>query len=169
MDLQRMLKLAGIDTVVEAEVPVIKFNNGTPGNGVSHPAEGENLLTQEFEDDTAAFDVAKQGIDTEQAEKVVVPADVTSHLDKRIKELKASIEEYDNKGYNDTGAIYAGVKQNAIDALEKIKDHLSKGDSEEYKMAQVYYGTLMSPIRDLLPSQLINFLHSKLEAKKTEI
>lgn len=168
MDLQRLLKLAGVEAVVEAEVPVIKFSNGTPSNGFE-PAEGENLLTQEFNTDTMEVNVAKQGIDTEQEEKVEVPSDVSKWITKRVAEIKASMEEYDDKGYNDTGAIYAGVKGNAIEALEKFKEHLAKGDSEGYKMAQVYYGTLMSPIQDMLPSQLVKFLHSKQDPKKTEI
>lgn len=114
------------------------------------------LSTLEFNDDTMEFNKSKQGVDIEQATKVKTPADVMKHVNKRLKELKAAIEQYDEKGYDDKS-----VKGLAVECLEKIKAHLVAGTDEEFKMAQVYYGTLMSPIFDMFPTQLINFLHSK--------
>lgn len=152
------------EAMLEAEAPKVKnlFGDDEPANTL-------NMTKVEFSDDTVETNKVKQGVDTEQAEKVKVPTEVFSQIDKRLKELKASIEEYDEKGYNDTGAIYSGVKDVAVDALEKMKDHLSKGDSESYKEAQVYYSTLMSPIQDLLPSFLVRFLHDKTAKVKKKI
>jgi hypothetical protein len=109
-------------------------------------------------DDPASPEKDKKTLDdkTGAAEKhvsVSVPAQVTTQIEKRIQELKAAKEEYDAKGYNDTS-----VKQNAIDVLEKIKEHLALRDVEGLTQAQVLFGTLMSPVTDLLPAALVNFL-----------
>jgi hypothetical protein len=93
------------------------------------------------------------GIKQQREEKVKVPASVKSNVDRRIKELNDSIKKYDNKGYDDKS-----VKQQAIDCLNKIMDNLKSGDTEGLNAARNYYGTLMSPLTDLFPSQLINFL-----------
>lgn len=85
--------------------------------------------------------------------KVKVPSDIAKAITSRISELKAAIEEFDNKGYNDDS-----VKQNAIDALEQIASDLKQEDGKA--KATVFIGTLMSPIIDLLPPKLVKFLHS---------
>jgi hypothetical protein len=74
-------------------------------------------------------------------------------IDTRISELKTSINRYDNKGYND-----GGMKANAIECLEKIKEHLQRGDHEGFMAAQIFFTTLMSPIWDLIPAQVVNYL-----------
>jgi hypothetical protein len=142
-----------------SDLPKITF--GPDANG---PANELNLTQVEFNDDTMAANKVRFGRDVEDATKVAVPSDVMKHLDKRIAELKAAIEKYDEKGYDDKS-----VKSTAVDCLEKIKKHLEAGNVEEYRMAQVYYGTLMSPLMDMLPTQVINFLHSARETKKKEI
>ncbi len=85
--------------------------------------------------------------------KVKVPADVTSAISSRIAELKQSIAQYNEKGYND-----GGVKVNAIEALEQIAADLKLEDG--LTIANIFYGTLMSPITDLLPPKVVKFLHS---------
>ena len=95
----------------------------------------------------------RMGVDKERKEKVTIPADVKSSITKRISELKTSIEMYDKKGYNDHSQ-----KEKAIDCLEQILDNLSTNDLEGLKKAQIFFETLMSPITDLFPSKLVNWL-----------
>lgn len=95
----------------------------------------------------------RMGVDKERKEKVTIPADVKSSIAKRISELKTSIEMYDKKGYNDHSQ-----KEKAIDCLEQILDNLSTNDLEGLKKAQIFFETLMSPITDLFPSKLVNWL-----------
>lgn len=103
----------------------------------------------------------KTGEDTLQ-KSLEVPSEVTSQIDQRISELKSAQAEFDNKGYNDTS-----VKQNAIDFLEKVKEHLGKGDVEGFQQAQILFQTLMSPITDLLPAGLVLFLGTGANKKAT--
>jgi hypothetical protein len=90
----------------------------------------------------------------EKGKMVKVPADVTAAIKTRVSELKASIEEFDKKGYND-----GSVKQNGIDALEKVLDDLKQEDG--LLRASMYFATLMSPIQDLFPPKVVKFIHSK--------
>ena len=105
----------------------------------------------------AVDDMQQKGERTGQADRTgtpnKVPAEVMSAIDKRIKELKASIERYDHTGYNDKS-----VKQLSVDALGQIKKNLGRGDYEGFMEAQVFFGTLMSPIWDMLPAQVVNYL-----------
>jgi hypothetical protein len=82
-----------------------------------------------------------------------VPTEVMKAIKKRVDELKKSIERYDDKGYNDLS-----VKSNAIEALEQIRDNLSRGDHEGFMEAQMFFLTLMSPIWDMIPAQVVNYL-----------
>ncbi len=95
----------------------------------------------------------RMGVDKDRADKVEVPSDVRSAVSSRIAELKKSIEEYDDKGYNDISQ-----KEKCIECLEKTMEHLSKGDVEGLKQAQIYFATLMSPITEFFPAKLITFL-----------
>jgi hypothetical protein len=147
----------------DSEFPKIKFL------GDKGPANELTLTTVEFNDDKMEYNKVMTGADVEEKAKVKVPANVKAAITKRLKELKDSIETYNEKGYSDEGAIYQDPKHTAVDVLEKIQAHLNKGNVEEFKMAQVLYGTLDSPIFDLLPSQLVNFLHTGHEEKKKEI
>ena len=95
---------------------------------------------------------------TEQQEvDVQLPDSVKAAAKKRIKEIEQSIEDYDDKGYND-GAGANSNKTKAIDAIEQILQNLSTNDLEGYKQAQLFFLTLMSPITDLMPASLVNFL-----------
>jgi hypothetical protein len=82
-----------------------------------------------------------------------VPKEVIGAIKKRVAEIKKSIERYDDKGYNDLS-----VKENAVDALEQISDNLARGDHEGFMEAQMFFLTLMSPIWDLFPAQVVNYL-----------
>ena len=95
----------------------------------------------------------RMGINKERADKVEVPSDVKSAVSARIAELKKSIAEYDDKGFNDVSQ-----KEKAIECLEKIMEHLAQGNSEGLKHAQIFFGTLMSPITECFPAKLITFL-----------
>lgn len=95
---------------------------------------------------------------TEQQEvDVTLPASVKAAAEKRVKEIEQSIQDFDDKGYND-GAGANSNKNKAIDAIEQILQNLSTNDLEGYKQAQSFFLTLMSPITDLLPAPLVNFL-----------
>ena len=111
----------------------------------------------EAEADEAKVEDKAPALDTKaenKTSKVKVPADVTSAITSRIAELKQSIAQYNEKGYND-----GGVKVNAIEALEQIAANLKLEDG--LTSANVFYGTLMSPITDLFPPKVVKFLHSK--------
>ena len=82
-----------------------------------------------------------------------VPSEVLKAIDTRIKELTVSIDRYDNTGYNDKS-----VKNLSVDALKKIRENLSRGDHEGFMEAQIFFTTLMSPIWDMIPAQVVNYL-----------
>lgn len=114
-----------------------------------------------FGNNTAPFDAvdnqAQKDERTGRADRTgtknKVPSEVMTAINKRITELKKSVERYDNKGYNEKG-----VKHNAIECLEQIKKNLARGDHEGFMEAQIFFGTLMSPIWDMFPAQLVNYL-----------
>lgn len=105
----------------------------------------------------AVDDMQQKAERTGQAERVGIemktPKDVMDSIDQRLAEIKDSIDRYDRKGYNEKS-----VKANAVEALEQIKRNLSQNDQEGFMEAQVYFGTLMSPIWDLLPAKVVNYL-----------
>lgn len=81
------------------------------------------------------------------------PGDVKSQVSQRISELRASIEKYDEKGYNDES-----VKVRTVTALETIQGHLAKGTLDGFTDAQIFFNTLMSPITGMFPPKLVKFL-----------
>lgn len=97
------------------------------------------------------------GLDDMRSVKVKIPRNITTDINKRISEIEKSIKAYDEKGYND-GAGANSNKNKAIEALENIKTNLSSRDYEGFKEAQLFYLTLMSPITDLFPASVVNFL-----------
>lgn len=109
---------------------------------------------QEFDDKDAE---EYYGLDGPRETKVSIPSDIMKSINAKIKEIEASIGEYDTKGYNDGDGANSN-KNKAIDALEQIKDNLSSKDYEGFKEAKLFYLTLMSPITDLFPADLVNFL-----------
>lgn len=94
-------------------------------------------------------------VDLEKSDKnskVDVPREVKSDVNKRIKELNSAIDEFDGVVKNDN------PKRVSIDCLEKIMELLNKKTLEGVKEAQVYYSSLMTPIINLFPPSLINFM-----------
>ena len=146
MDINRMLKMAGLPEQ-PAQVELVESHEGAEEAQVEVLAEADKVETG---DDTPELDNKK-----ENAGKVVkVPADVTKAIEQRVKELKAALDQFKEK---------QGVKPNAIEALEKIARELKHEGGLE--AANLFYGTLMSPITDLFPPKLVKFLHSKPEEK----
>lgn len=125
----------------------------------------EAVVDNFVQDDTDAKNalVTRTGTEAMMNKKITVPAKVKSAVDARIAELKKSIEIYDEKGYNDHSQ-----KEKAIECLQKIMDDLSLNNLEALKKAQIFYGTLMSPITDLIPAQLVNFLATAEAVKEQE-
>lgn len=113
---------------------------------------GNNVFFQQIQDPKNELN-NRMGIDKERENKITVPSDVRTAVSARIAELKKSIAEYDDKGYNDISQ-----KEKAIECLEKIMEHLALGNNEGLKQAQIFFGTLMSPITDFFPAKLITFL-----------
>lgn len=115
----------------------------------------EAVVDNFVQDDTDKDNTAakRTGVDAMMNDKIRIPADVKTAVNTRIAELKKSIEFYDEKGYNDQSQ-----KQKAIECLQQIMDDLTPANVEALKKAQIYFGTLMSPITDLFPSKLVNFL-----------
>jgi hypothetical protein len=109
---------------------------------------------QEF-DDTDADEY--YGLDTQRGERVKIPKKLTTSINSKIKEIAASIDHYDEKGYNDGDGDNSN-KIKAMDALEQIKSNLSLRTEEGMKQAQLFFLTLMSPITDLFPADVVNFL-----------
>jgi hypothetical protein len=95
----------------------------------------------------------RMGVKQERGTKIAVPAEIKKAVSGRIAELKAAMVQYDEKGYNDHSQ-----KEKAIECMEQIMKDLSSNDVEGLKQAQIFYGTLMSPITDLFPSSLLLFL-----------
>ena len=93
------------------------------------------------------------GIKYERGTKIRLPNAVKNVVKDRIKQLDDAILRYDDKGYDDKS-----IKQQAVDCLNQILQDLSTGDLEGLKKAQIYFGTLMSPLTDFFPPQLINWL-----------
>jgi len=135
-------------------------------SGTTKEEKGKSFDYNKLVDKTPVIDAAREGDATEEKtreekrgldktyeDKLDVPAKVIEQIDTRLKELKDAQQSFDNKE-NAGGS----VKQNAIDALERIKEHLGKRNKKEFYEAQVFYGTLWSEITHLLPSALINFL-----------
>lgn len=108
-------------------------------------------------DKAACFKLVKESEEISgkiAARKYKMPKEVKGAIETRIKELHEAIAEQDDKGYNDNG----GAKQNAVDALNQFLQNGSKEDITGIKESQVFLGTLMSPITNLLPKQLIDWL-----------
>lgn len=97
--------------------------------------------------------VENSGIKFEQGTKIRLPSAVKTAVKTRISELNRAILQYDDKGYNDKS-----IKQQTVDCLNQILQDLSSNDLEGVKKAQVYITTLMSPLTDFFPPQLINWL-----------
>ena len=107
------------------------------------------FVDSEFEDDKDY----RNGSDVERDSSVKLSKEVIEQVNKRISEIKQSMELYDEKGYND-----GSLKKQAIECMEKIMDQLKEENLESFKQAQIYFQTLMSPLTDFFPAKLVNFL-----------
>lgn len=123
--------------------------------GDNQPYDGDAKMASEYTDDRGE-EAKRTGQDhrKEEIKNFKYPDEIKKSIKKRISELNKAIEEYDEKGYNDKS-----LKPQAIDNLKKIDELLSDEDYESFVQAQVYYGTLMSPLTNLFPAKLIRFLH----------
>lgn len=88
-----------------------------------------------------------------RATETRLPSAVRKAVTTRIAELERAIAAYDDKGYDDKS-----IKQQAVDCLKQILDNLSTNDMEGVQKAQIYINTLMSPLTDFFPPQIINWL-----------
>lgn len=136
-EIERMKVLAGInETKIE------------PPENSSVPDNKNNALQKDTEQFSAMADSER---------KIKVPKEIFSSIDKRIKELKDSIEQFDNT--TDFKTFYPS-KQKAIDCLEFIKDKLKMKNAYAYKEAIVYMNSIKSDAQQLFPADMIKYLHS---------
>lgn len=77
-------------------------------------------------------------------------------LDAGIKDVKARIGKEDSKGYND-GDGKNSVKNKAIDCMQQVKDNLKRG-KEGFFDSQMFFLSLMNPIQNLFPDEVVKFL-----------
>ena len=94
---------------------------------------------------------------------VKVPRAILTTINNTINDIEDSIDQEDDKGYNDGDGANSN-KNKAIDALEQIKQNLKSKDYEGFRKAQQFFLTLMSPITDLFPASVVNFLANGEEA-----
>jgi len=133
-----------------------------------------NSVTEKKEEKVSLLDDGKENIDNksktddrmgktqDDETSVKVPAGVVAQIDKRIKEIEKSKDEFDKTKYMEQDS----VKDKTIDCLNHFKELLSSCTVGRHKEANVYYAGLMSPIQHLLPAPLVKFLHSAEEKYK---
>lgn len=118
-----------------------------------------NNFFQDIDDNNGLDKSGSNNIDSRtnnKKEKDKIPADVMAAVNKRKNELKNSIDKFDNKGYNDHS-----LKAQAIECIDKIVELINNDETQSFngkKSAQIYFGTLMGPLMDLLPAKLIKFI-----------
>lgn len=130
-------------------------------NAMNEEADVTNFTQQIQANDNKLS--TRTGADADRAVVVKIPKSIKASVAKRIKELEASIEQYDEKGYNEVSQ-----KEKAIKCLNQIMDNLAVEDIEGVKQAQIFFGTLMSPITDLFPAPLVTFLAAPTYGYDTE-
>jgi len=81
---------------------------------------------------------------------VELPSEIKTKIDDNIKRIKDYMQDNEYKEFKD------GEK--AIDAMRRIEDELSSGDYEGFLKAQTFFQTLMGPIVDFFPAELVTFL-----------
>lgn len=156
-ELQRILEMAGVELEVIAEaekenkVATIQYANG--------PANKFDMKVVKPNDDILAVTREFTGKDEEAATTVKVPKSVKKSIDSRIKELEDSIEKFGGGGPQET----------ALDKLQEFKKLLASENLEDYRTAQILYGTLWSEISELLPTTLVSFLHTGKDLETTPV
>jgi len=122
------------------------LKNATFGEQYENKQEFDNTEADEY-----------YGLDGQREDRVKIPKQLTTSINSKIKEIAASIEHYDEKGYNDGDGDNSN-KIKAMDALEQVKSNLALRTEEGMKQAKLFFLTLMSPITDLFPADVVNFL-----------
>lgn len=135
--------------IEEQEIKVVKFKD--LGNKVDlNPIE-------EFKGEKLAQDDVAPKKDEKEL-RLKTPSAVKSAIEKRLKELKSSMEE--NGG--------GGPAETARECLDKIYSHLKKENEYDFKMAQMEYSKLWNEIQERLPTSLVNFLFTGLNKKDND-
>ena len=93
---------------------------------------------------------------------VKIPSGLMAQIDKRIKEIEKSKDEFDKTKYMEQDSVI----DKTIDCLNHFKELLTGCTVGKHKEANIYYAGLMSPIQHLLPAPLVKFLHSAEEKYK---
>jgi hypothetical protein len=166
-DSKRMARLAGVD-LTKYLGNYAKFYNAENKDKPSDPSEYPKVTDIEFKnppltDTTTEFHNADDleyqkfatGEDVATETKINVPDNIKKQIDKRIDELKKSMETYDERGF-DLGSH----KGKVVDVLEKMKKWLEEGTLKSITDAQLLYSTLASQYAVLIPPRVINFLHT---------
>jgi outer membrane biosynthesis protein TonB len=109
-----------------------------------------------LKDTKSIFTLVRESVEAKS--KFKMPKTVREACDQRIKDLHNEVNVEDGKGFNDVDS----VRPNTIDALNQFIQNTSQEDIKGVKDSQVFLGTLMSPILNLLPKQLIDWLATSL-------
>lgn len=138
------------------------------GQGVTAVTEKkEDAKVSLLDDDKGTVDDQKKtddrmGKTQDDETSVKVPAGLVAQIDKRIKEVEKSKDEFDKTKYMEQDS----VKDKTIDCLKHFKELLTGCTVGKHKEANIYYAGLMSPIQHLLPANLVKFLHAAEEKYK---
>lgn len=138
--------------------PVMK-NTNMAGNGTIENADeffDKNSVDTITDENSERFGIAQ-----DENTAVDIPAKIFTQIDNRIKELEDSMDQFDRTTFQ----TQWNYKQNAIDALQFIKDKLSERNLLGFRQAVMHYHEYASFISELLPASLINFLHTGMEQK----
>lgn len=105
---------------------------------------------------------------TQDQTPVKVPAGLFAAIDKRVKEIEKSKDEYDKTKYME----HESGKDKAIDCLAHLKELLTNCTIEKHKEAVLYFHGISSNVTHLFPASLVKFLHKAEEnvpAKDTTV
>jgi len=120
--------------------------------------EDSKKSAKDAADDTVFDNIKDKDESPESAEsdnvKTAVPKEIVSALEKEIKELRAEVEELEDKEISDRDKFY----DHTANAFERIRDLLKQGDDAGYVDAQIHMQTLMSPMIQRLPDEVFKFL-----------
>lgn len=87
--------------------------------------------------------------------KVKVPSKIASQIQKRIKEIEKSKDQFDNVKFLEQ----TSAKDKAIDCLNHIMELISDCNMKKFKELNIYFSGLSSNITNLFPASLIDFIH----------
>lgn len=122
-------------------------------SGVSEPPKVEEPEKLKDSDENSTQNTGKSQDD---ATSVKVPAGLMASIDKRMKEIEASKDQYDKVKYMEQNS----GKDKAIDCLKHFKELLADCNVAKHKEANIYFSGISSNIYNLFPQSLVKFLHS---------